>query len=125
MSKSKHRGGTDHCGTEAGRGSGRTVEDVARECGVSMHTIYPWKAKYGGLEVNEAQRPGSLGGSEPGSGDAQDGDCKKRPELVDRRADASWLQKRYGASERRVCGLVSMAVSSFRYRSRRSDEFRS
>jgi putative transposase len=29
---------------------------VARECGVSKHTIYGWKAKYGGLEVNEAQR---------------------------------------------------------------------
>jgi putative transposase len=32
------------------------VEDVAREVGVSKHTIYGWKAKYGGLEVSEAQR---------------------------------------------------------------------
>jgi putative transposase len=32
------------------------VEDVAREIGVSKHTLYAWKAKYGGLEVNEAQR---------------------------------------------------------------------
>ncbi len=24
--------------------------------GASKHTIYAWKAKYGGLEVNEAQR---------------------------------------------------------------------
>jgi putative transposase len=36
--------------------AGRATEDVARECGVSKHTIYAWKAKYGGLEVNEAQR---------------------------------------------------------------------
>src|SRR5580704_15704896 len=36
--------------------AGRKVEDVAREVGVSKHTIYGWKAKYGGLEVNEAQR---------------------------------------------------------------------
>ena len=36
--------------------AGRTTEDVAREQGVSKHTIYGWKAKYGGLEVNEAQR---------------------------------------------------------------------
>ena len=35
---------------------GRKVEEVAREIGVSKHTIYAWKAKYGGLEVNEAQR---------------------------------------------------------------------
>ena len=34
---------------------GRRAEDVARECGVSKHTIYAWKAKYGGLEVSEAQ----------------------------------------------------------------------
>jgi putative transposase len=36
--------------------AGRKAEDVARELGVSKHTIYAWKAKYGGLEVNEAQR---------------------------------------------------------------------
>jgi len=29
----------------------RTTDDVAREWGVSKHTIYGWKAKYGGLEV--------------------------------------------------------------------------
>jgi putative transposase len=36
--------------------AGRTADDVARECGVSKYTIYAWKSKYGGLEVNEAQR---------------------------------------------------------------------
>jgi putative transposase len=36
--------------------AGRRAEDVAREVGVSKHTMYAWKAKYGGLEVNEAQR---------------------------------------------------------------------
>ena len=36
--------------------AGRKAEDVAREVGVSKHTIYAWKAKYGGLEVSEAQR---------------------------------------------------------------------
>jgi len=41
---------------------GRTTEDVARECGVSKHTIYAWKAKCGGLEVNEAQRLRQSGG---------------------------------------------------------------
>jgi putative transposase len=25
--------------------AGRTVDDVARECGVSKHTIYAWKAR--------------------------------------------------------------------------------
>ena len=36
--------------------AGRTAEDVGREMGVSKHTIYAWKAKFGGLDVNEAQR---------------------------------------------------------------------
>jgi cysteine synthase len=29
---------------------------VGRELGVSKHTIYAWKAKYGGMSVGEAQR---------------------------------------------------------------------
>jgi len=32
------------------------VADLAREHGVSEATIYPWKSKYRGLEVSEAQR---------------------------------------------------------------------
>ena len=36
--------------------AGRKAEDVAREVGISKHTIYAWKARYGGLEVSEAQR---------------------------------------------------------------------
>lgn len=35
--------------------AGRSAEDVGRQYGVSKHTIYAWKAKYGGLEVSEAQ----------------------------------------------------------------------
>ena len=34
---------------------GRKAEDVAREVGVSKHTIYAWKAKYGGMDVSQAQ----------------------------------------------------------------------
>jgi putative transposase len=36
--------------------AGRTVKELAREIGVSEATIYTWKSKYGGLEVNEARR---------------------------------------------------------------------
>jgi len=35
--------------------AGRKAEDVGRELGVSKHTTYAWKAKYGGLEVTQAQ----------------------------------------------------------------------
>jgi len=43
-------------------------------------------------------------------------------ELVDQRADASWLRVEYAASERRVCGLLGMAVASYRYRTKRCDD---
>ena len=35
--------------------AGRKVEDVAREVAVSKHTLYAWKAKYGGTDVRQAQ----------------------------------------------------------------------
>ena len=43
-------------------------------------------------------------------------------ELVDQRAEANWLRSEYAASERRVCGLIGIAVASYRYQSRCSDE---
>ena len=36
--------------------AGRTVEEVAREIGVSKATIYGWRAKFGGMSVSDAQR---------------------------------------------------------------------
>ena len=42
--------------------------------------------------------------------------------LVDQRADADWLRTKYAASQRRVCGLMGMAVASYCYRSQRTDE---
>ena len=40
--------------------AGRTTEDVAREVGVSKHTIYAWRSKYGGMDVSEAQETKQL-----------------------------------------------------------------
>ena len=40
--------------------AGARVADLAREHGISEATIYTWKGKYGGMEVNEAQRLKSL-----------------------------------------------------------------
>ena len=36
--------------------AGAKAADLARKHGVSEHTIYRWKAKYGGMTVSEAQR---------------------------------------------------------------------
>ena len=40
--------------------AGRKAEDVAREIGISRHTLYAWKAKYGGKDVSQAQEAKQL-----------------------------------------------------------------
>ena len=35
--------------------AGRPAAEIARELGVSKHSVYAWKAKYGGLDVSQAQ----------------------------------------------------------------------
>jgi putative transposase len=40
--------------------AGSPTGDVCRKHGVSPATFYKWKAKYGGLDVSEAQRLRSL-----------------------------------------------------------------
>jgi putative transposase len=40
--------------------AGRSVDEVGRSYGVSKHTIYAWKAKYGGMDVSEAQEVKAL-----------------------------------------------------------------
>jgi putative transposase len=40
--------------------AGRPAVDVGREVGVSAATIYAWKAKYGGMNVSEAQEAKQL-----------------------------------------------------------------
>ena len=36
--------------------SGAKAGELARKHGVTEHTIYRWKAKYGGMDVSDAQR---------------------------------------------------------------------
>jgi putative transposase len=59
MSKGKHSEG-EMIGALKQLEAGRKAEDVAREVGVSKHTIYAWKAKYGGMDVSEAQEAKQL-----------------------------------------------------------------
>ena len=59
MSKSRHTE-AQMIGTLKQLEAGRKAEDVAREVGVSKHTIYAWKAKYGGMDVSQAQEAKQL-----------------------------------------------------------------
>ena len=36
--------------------AGKNIQEISREQGVSKATIYNWKAKYGGMEMNELKR---------------------------------------------------------------------
>jgi putative transposase len=36
--------------------AGAKVVDLVRKHGISEHTFYRWKAKYGGMEVSDARR---------------------------------------------------------------------
>lgn len=62
--------------------AGRKIEDVAREVGVRAHTIYAWKAKYGGMDVSEAQEAKPL----------RDENAQLRKLVADRSLDKDALQ---------------------------------
>lgn len=36
--------------------AGKNIQGIARDHGVSKATIYNWKARYGGMELNELKR---------------------------------------------------------------------
>lgn len=36
--------------------SGRDVMDICRELGINKSTLYNWRKRYGGMEVNELKR---------------------------------------------------------------------
>jgi putative transposase len=55
MSRSRHTE-AEMIGALKQMEAGRRAEEVGRELGVSKHTLYAWKAKYGGMRVSEAQR---------------------------------------------------------------------
>jgi len=40
--------------------AGRSAADVAREVGMVTPTLYQWKAKYGGMDVSQAQEAKQL-----------------------------------------------------------------
>lgn len=107
--------------------AGCRVEDVAREVGVSKHTLYSWKAKYGGMDVREAQEAKQLRGENArlkklvadlslDQRRATVGDSKKRVGLVEMKASVEHLRTTFAFSERRACRLIGLAVSTFRYR---------
>ncbi|HEX3684935.1 MAG TPA: IS3 family transposase [Bryobacteraceae bacterium] len=113
--------------------AGRKAADVAREVGVSTYTIYAWKAKYGGMDVSEAQEVKQLRDENTRlkklvADLSLDKDAlqsvipKKRMELPAMKAGVEHLKQDFAFSERRACGLLQVPVSTFRYRPSRRDQ---
>jgi putative transposase len=112
--------------------AGRRAEDVVREPGVSKRTIYAWKAKYGGMDVSEAQETRQLRDENTRlrklvadlslDKEALQSEIRKRLELAAMDAFVEDIQQQFAFSQRRARGLLRVAVLSFRYQSRRSGE---
>jgi len=49
--------------------AGRSAKEVARELGITDQTLYNWRTKYSGLDVNEARRLKELEESPGARGD--------------------------------------------------------
>ena len=114
--------------------AGAKTADLARKHGVSEATLYNWKAKYGGMDVSEAERLKQLeeenAGNEkklPGRADARRSraslaSVKKMVGPVAKREGVVHLQGRDGLSERRACSIVDADRKMIRYRSRRAPD---
>ncbi|MGC2329729.1 MAG: IS3 family transposase [Candidatus Sulfotelmatobacter sp.] len=132
MSKSRHTE-AQMIGALKQMEAGRKAEDVAREVGVSKHTIYAWKAKYGGMDVSQAQEAKQLRDENMRlrklvADLSLDKDAlqwvigKKRVELAELKATVEPMREKYAFSERRACRLMMLAVTTYRYRRQRTDE---
>jgi putative transposase len=94
--------------------AGRSATDVGHEVGVSAATIYAWKAKYGGMNVSEAQEAKQL----------REENARLKKMLADVMLDKDMLQsviRKNGArrqkARREALGgkLVSLRIATGRY----------
>ena len=112
--------------------AGVSTGDLCRQHGVSHATFYNWQAKYGGLEVSEAQRLKQLeeenrklkrivAGPGDGFGDVEGSSRKKMVGPGAKRTAVAELRKQPGTSERRACRLVGLKRSTHRYRQQNNE----
>ncbi len=109
--------------------AGLPTAELCRKHGISEQTFYRWKAKYGGLEVSEAQRLAATGRREPqaeaaggraGTGHRrfQGGAIKKVVSPQARREAVRLFRAAAECSERHACGQLEVLRAMFRYRPR-------
>src|SRR6202049_4871303 len=126
-----YRGG-DHCRAQAGGGGTEGGRGRAGSGGIETHHLrVESEVRRDGGERSArseavAGRKRAIeetgGGSQFGRGRVAIGDPKKRMELAVLKAAVGQVRQEYAFSQRRACRLMTVAVSSYRYESRRSDE---
>lgn len=113
---------------------GLAVCHIARQHGISEATFYRWKAKYGGLSINELQRIKELEAENARlkrmyadlslvHHALKDAVEKKARWLVVKRELADYMCSEHGVSQRQACTCLRLPRSSYRYRPKpKSDE---
>ncbi len=105
--------------------AGVSVKDLCCWIGMSDATLDHWKAKYGGLEVNETRRlrqveeeNGRLkkivGAASPGSGRTEGGAGQKVPGPRAKREAVRVVREETDSAKRRACGQIGMHRGSWR-----------
>src|SRR3954451_17075681 len=113
--------------------AGVSVADLCRKHGVSDASIYKWKAKFGGMEVSEAQAAEDAGGREHAAeavaGRRHAGHCgvegpfgKEMVTPATERKAVARLVDAYGMSERRACKAIGCCRMTMRYKTTRADD---
>ncbi|HEY1017300.1 MAG TPA: IS3 family transposase [Herpetosiphonaceae bacterium] len=113
--------------------AGETIVDICREVGISDTTFARWRAKYGGMEVSDAQRLRTLEAENRrlkqllaetmlDNAALKDVLGKKLVKPADRRQVVAYLVTHHRFSERRACQLVQLARGTMRYRAQPRDE---
>ncbi|PRD17829.1 UNVERIFIED_CONTAM: Insertion element IS476 uncharacterized protein, partial [Trichonephila clavipes] len=101
---------------------GKKPEELSREYGMAIGTYYAWKAKFGGMDVNEAQRLRTLEEENRRlktlvADQALDIRALQSViKAVEQRAEVQRLQRDFGLSERRACRLMQQPRRSHRYK---------
>src|SRR6185437_6908168 len=116
---------TDGSGTHGGRCGPRTGRVEAHRLRLESQVRRDERERGAAAAATGRREPAAEEAGrrpQPGQGHAESGDRKKRVELVDRREEARWLWGKFLVSQRRVCGLMWLVESSYRYVSQRNDE---
>jgi len=113
--------------------SGRTVQEICREYGISQATFFNWKSKYGGMSVSHLKRLKEL---EEENLEIKEDVCKHVPPKrclkrstrkktlgpAQKRDSVRYIHEQHKMSVRQACLLLNISSSVFYYQPRPQDD---